>query len=61
MPNTPVDEIILKGGTPEDIDSVVAGVTASPAGDAVLHYGETNIVLTGYSPADVQDYWFALG
>jgi Ca2+-binding RTX toxin-like protein len=60
LPNTPVDEIILKGGTQADINSLVAGVTASPDGDAVLHYGKTNIVLTGYSPMDVQDYWFTL-
>jgi hypothetical protein len=59
--DTPVDEIILKDGTPADIDSVVAGVTASPCGDAVLHYGDTDIVLTGYRPIDVQDYRFKLG
>jgi Ca2+-binding RTX toxin-like protein len=61
LPNTPVDEIVLKGGTQADIDAVVAGVTASPGGDAVLHYGETNIILAGYSPAHVQDYWFKIG
>jgi hypothetical protein len=61
LPDTPVDEIILIGGSPEDIDAVVAGVTTNPGGDAVLHYGETNIVLTGQTPADVQDFWFALG
>jgi hypothetical protein len=60
-PDSPVDEIILKEGTPADIDSVVAGVAANACADAVLHYGNTTIVLTGYRPIDVQDYWFKLG
>jgi Ca2+-binding RTX toxin-like protein len=60
LPDSPVDEIILKGGTQADIDLTVAGVTANPDGDAVLHYGETNIVLTGYRPMDVKEYWFVV-
>src|SRR4051812_37928535 len=56
-PNSPVDEIILRDGIPADIALVVAGFTVSPCGDAVLHYGNTDIALTEHRPIDVQDYW----
>ena len=42
---------MLKGGTQADIEA--AGVTADGEGDAVIHYGETDIVLTGIQPCNV--------
>jgi hypothetical protein len=53
LPGHRVDEIVLV-----DIDAVLAGVTADAKGNAVLHYGETNIVLAGIAPADVLADWF---
>jgi hypothetical protein len=42
-----LDRIVLKGGSQSDIKAAVAGVTADGQGDAVVHYGETDIVLAG--------------
>ena len=52
---------MLKGGTQADIEAAVAGVTADGEGDAVIHYGETDIVLTGIQPCNVAADWFLLG
>jgi hypothetical protein len=43
----PLDRIVLKGGTQADIEAAVAGVTADNQGDAVIHYGATDIVPAG--------------
>jgi Ca2+-binding RTX toxin-like protein len=59
LPGHSVDEIVLRDATGADIDAVVAGVTADAKGNAVLHYGETNIVLAGIAPADVSVDWFS--
>ena len=57
-----MDEIVLLGATEADIDAVVAGVTADCKGNTtVLHYGETDIVLTGIQPCNVAADWFLLG
>jgi Ca2+-binding RTX toxin-like protein len=56
-----LDRIVLKGGTQADIEAAVAGVTADGQGDAVVHYGETDIVLAGIPPCDVAADWFRLG
>ena len=61
LPGTPVDEIVLLGATEADIDAVVAGVTADSKGNTVLHYGETDIVLTGIQPCNVAADWFLRG
>ena len=62
LPGTPVDEIVLLGATEADIDAVVAGVTADCKGNTtVLHYGETDIVLTGIQPCNVAADWFLRG
>jgi Ca2+-binding RTX toxin-like protein len=57
----PLDRIVLKGGTQADIEAAVAGVTADNGGDAVVHYGETDIVLTGIQAGEVAADWFRLG
>jgi Ca2+-binding RTX toxin-like protein len=57
----PLDRIVLKGGTQADIEAAVAGVTADSGGDAVVHYGETDIVLTGIQAGEVAADWFRLG
>ena len=56
----PLDRIVLKGGTQADIEAAVAGVIADGEGDAVVQYGETDIVLTGIQPSDVAVDWFLL-
>ena len=56
-----MDEIVLLGATEADIDAVVAGVTADCKGNTVLHYGETDIVLTGIQAGEVAADWFRLG
>jgi hypothetical protein len=56
----PLDRIVLKGGTQADIEAAVAGVTADSEGDAVVQYGQTDIVLTGIQPSDVAADWFLL-
>ena len=61
LPGTPVDEIVLLGATEADIDAVVAGVTADCKGNTILHYGETDIVLTGIQPCNVAADWFLRG
>lgn len=37
--------------------AAIAGVTADGEGDAVIHYGETDIVLAGIAPANVSANW----
>jgi hypothetical protein len=56
----PLDRIVLKGGTQADIEAAVAGVIADGEGDAVVQYGQTDIVLTGIQPSDVAVDWFLL-
>jgi hypothetical protein len=41
--------------------AAIAGVTADGEGDAVIHYGETDIVLTGIQPCNVAADWFLRG
>src|SRR3954447_15123747 len=56
------DSIVLLGGTPQDIEVVVASVTENPlTGDATLIYGDTTIALQGIIPEVVTDDWFILG
>ena len=38
----------------------VAGVTADSEGDAVVQYGQTDIVLIGIQPSDIAADWFLL-
>jgi trimeric autotransporter adhesin len=56
----PLDRIVLKGGTQADIEAAVAGVIADSEGDALIHYGQTDIVLTGIQPSEVTADWFLL-
>jgi hypothetical protein len=56
-----VDEIVLLDAAEADIDAVVAGVTADCKGNAILHYGETDIILTGIQPCNVAADWFLRG
>jgi Ca2+-binding RTX toxin-like protein len=56
------DSIVLLGGTPQDIEVVLASVTGNPlTGDATLIYGDTTIALRGIIPEVVTDDWFILG
>jgi Ca2+-binding RTX toxin-like protein len=61
LPGQAVDQIVLLDAAEADIDAVVAGVTADCKGNAVLHYGETDIVLTGIQPCNVAADWFLRG
>jgi Ca2+-binding RTX toxin-like protein len=61
LPGQPVDQIVLLDSAEADINAVVAGVTADSKGNAVLHYGETDIVLTGIQPCNVAADWFLRG
>jgi Ca2+-binding RTX toxin-like protein len=61
FPGPEGDDIVLLGGTQEDIDAVTKGVTENPTGDAVLHYGETTITLAGIEASAVKAEWFLLG
>ena len=61
LPGQAVDQIVLLDATEADINAVVASVTADSKGNAVLHYGETDIVLTGIQPCNVAADWFLLG
>lgn len=60
-PNTSLDHIFLKRGTPAEVDAAVQGATATPEGNAVVTYGDTKIILEGYQPSEVKDYWFIAG
>jgi hypothetical protein len=61
FPGPEGDRIVLLDGEQEDIAAVTKGVTETPAGDAVLHYGETDITLAGIEASDVKADWFLLG
>src|SRR3954468_7625480 len=61
LPGQPVDQIVLLDAAEADINAVVAGVTADSKGNAVLHYGETDIVLPGVQPGNVAADWFLRG
>jgi hypothetical protein len=56
----PLDRIVLKGGTQTDIEAAVAGVMVDGEGDALIHYRQTDIVLTGIQPSDVAADWLPL-
>jgi len=56
------DTIGLKDASSlNDIDSIVATVTETPLGDAVLHYGETTIVLLGVAGVEIIPEIFRFG
>jgi hypothetical protein len=61
FPGPEGDRLVLLDGKQEDIAAVVKGATETPAGDAVLHYGETTITLTGIEKSDIKADWFLLG
>ena len=41
----PINHIVLKGGDASDAAAVVAGVSSSAAGAAVLHYASATMIL----------------
>jgi hypothetical protein len=57
LPGQPVDQIVLLDAAEADINAAVAGITAN----AVLHYGEMDLVLTGIQPCNVVADWFLRG
>lgn len=61
FPGPEGDRILLLDGQPGDIAAVVKGVTESPDGDAVLHYGTTTITMAGIDAERVTEEWFLIG
>jgi Ca2+-binding RTX toxin-like protein len=61
FPGPEGDRIVLLDGKPNDIAAVTKGVTETPEGDAVLHYGETTITMAGVDADRVIEEWFLLG
>ena len=56
----PGDQIVLLGGTPNDVGNILASATTTVTGQTILVYGNTTIGLNGIDETEVSPDWFLL-
>lgn len=57
---SPGDQIVLLGGTPDDVWTMLASATTTVTNQMILVYGNTTIGLNGVNDAQVSPDWFLL-
>jgi Ca2+-binding RTX toxin-like protein len=56
----PGDQIVLLGGTPNDVGNILASATTTVTGQTILVYGNTTVGLNGIDETEVSPDWFLL-
>jgi Ca2+-binding RTX toxin-like protein len=57
---SPGDQIMLLGGTPNDVGIILASATTTVTNQTILVYGNTTIGLNGINASEVSPDWFLL-